>query len=468
MPSLYNVNDLIKLLSDNPKIDLITPLDAKYADARLVYNRMHDCYPGLIVRTLDLNALRTVTQFAFKQGIVLAIRGGGHHIGGFGTCNNGIVIDFSPFKNIHVDTEKNIASAAPGVCLGDIDQTLSHFGYIIPTGTVSETGLAGLTLGGGIGWLIGKYGLTCDQLCGADVLLADGQLVQAEAPEHTDLLWALRGGGGNFGIVVNFKYKLNPLPKTICGTGLVSWKNVTNVMWVLLKYLNEACPPAMTIAPVFIKDKQGNPTLRIDFCCADGAEADVSNLIALSKRVVWSNVREWEFKTWQKEFDQSFLPPMRGYWKAAYLETLTPEIIKNLCCSFENSSMLNCSVLIEHLHGVFKQYDQNTSAFPLRSSNFGILLAARWKQVEEDQINIHWVRESFNKIDPKETSGTYLNYTNADDPRAVKILLSGTMSRIAKVKSYYDPDNCFKRNHNVPPISAKRIQEEWKCITTKV
>ena len=448
---------LIELLSGKPATDLISPSDARYAKARLIYNRMHDCYPGLIVRTLDVDDLRVVIDFAFKHDIVLAIRGGGHHIGGFGTCNDGIVIDFSPFKSIDIDTDKNIASVAPGACLSDLDDVLPKAGYVVPTGTVSETGVAGLTLGGGIGWLIGIYGLTCDQLCGADVLLANGQLVRAEDPEHKELLWALRGGGGNFGIVLKFRYRLNPLPKTICGMGLVAWENVKPVMGALLNYLEKSCPVTMTIAPIFTKDTLGNSNLRIDFCCAGGTEEDVAQLIALSDLIDWSDVRAWEFAAWQREFDQSLLPPMRGYWKASYLATITPDIIDSLCDSFEHSSIPKCTIMIEHLHGAFKQYDQSTSAFPLRQSNFGIVFAARWENSVDDATHIGWVRHSFHAIDPQGTSGTYLNYTSADDQRAVKTLLSSTMSQIAGVKSHYDPHNRFKRNHNVLPVNKPRL-----------
>jgi len=444
------LDELIKSISGNSAVNLIPPDDSRYETARLVYNRMHDCYPKLIVQTMDVGVLRQVMVFAFKHNIVLAIRGGGHHIGGFGTCNDGILIDFSPFKNIRIDKENNIASVDPGVCLGDLDRMLTRHGYVVPTGTVSETGVAGLTLGGGIGWLIGQYGLTCDQLCGADVLLANGQLVQAEDPKHRDLLWALRGGGGNFGIVTTFRYRLNPLPKTVCGMGLVSWENVIAVMEDLVKY-TENCPSSMTIAPVFTKDKQGNPQLRIDFCCANGTDEEISSLTCLSKYVEWLDIKEWDFAAWQCEFDHLFLPAMRGYWKAAYFETITQEIMQKLCDSFENSPLSRYSILIEHLHGSFKKYDQRTSAFPLRHCNFGILLAARWENQQDDQDNINWVRQSFDAIDPQETTATYLNYTSADDQRAIQSLLSSTQSKITQVKAVYDPNNYFKRNHNVLP-----------------
>jgi len=446
-----NVDTLTHLMSGSPNTEVITPSDSRYAQARLIYNRMHDHYPGLIIQTLDLDVLRTIMAYAFEHDIVLAIRGGGHHIGGFSTCHGGIMLDFSPFKAIHVDSEQNIASVSPGACLADVDRVLSKHGYIVPTGTVSETGIAGLTLGGGIGWLVGQYGLTCDQLCGADVLLADGQWVQAEDPMHHDLLWGLRGGGGNFGIVTTFRYRLNPLPKTTCGMGSVAWEHVLPVMDALLTYLTTSCPPSLTVAPVFIKENDGQPRLRIDFCCTGNNPEDVAPLIALSKFVTWDQVRAWDFAEWQKTFDQAFLPPMRGYWKASYQETLSLDMIQKMCASFEQSPQTHCTIMFEHLHGAFKMHDQKTSAFPLRHTNFGVLFSIRWEHEEDDHTHIHWIRESFRAIDPEDTSETYLNYTSSDDQRAVKTLLTSTLSKIERVKSYYDPHNRFKRNHNVLP-----------------
>jgi hypothetical protein len=308
-------------------------------------------------------------------------------------------------------------------------------------------------LGGGIGWLVGKYGLTCDQLCGATVLLANGELVYASESEHKDLLWALRGGGGNFGLVLNFKFRLNPLPKTICGMGVVSSEHINIVMVDLIQYLENKCPPSMTVAPIFIKTESGNTNLRIDFCSADGTDEEVIALTSLSRHIAWSNVREWAFSAWQKEFDHAFLPPMRGYWKAAYLQNITPENIKAISMAFEKAPSFRCAILIEHLHGAFTKCDQIASAFPLRHCTFGILISARWEDMNNDEEYIGWVRNTFNQLDPKATSATYLNYTGSDDNRAIKSLMSGTLSKIATVKSIYDPHNYFKRNHNVLPSS---------------
>lgn len=451
------INKLVEILRVRSTSEIISSEHEIYDEVRLVYNRMHDCYPALIVRTLNIEDLRLVMQFAFKNKIVLAIRGGGHHIGGFGTCDGGIVIDFSPFKKIAIDESKNLAHVSPGVCLGDVDRVLSRQGYIIPTGTVSQTGIAGLTLGGGIGWLVGKFGLTCDQLCGADVLLADGRHVKAENPEHEDLLWALKGGGGNFGIVTEFRYKLNRLPKTICGMGFVNWGDSVKVMCSLLNYLKNS-PPSISVAFVFARDNQNKPCLKIDFCCADVTDVELEALLSFSDRVEWSNVRCWDFDKWQSEFDSCFLPPMRGYWKAAYLEEISPSMIESLFNSYESHSLKNCTIMFEHLHGSFKKFDHTSSAFPLRYANFGIVFSARWEEKNFDKDHIDWVKNSFSLVDPRGLSGTYSNYTTNDDHRAVESLISIQSARIIKVKNHYDPNNYFNRNHNVRPKQAELTQ----------
>ena len=448
------IAQLAEQLSFLDAVQVIMPGDSLYPQARLVYNRMHDVMPLLIVRTLNIKALRLVISFSQTNSIQLAIRGGGHHIGGFGTIHQGILVDFSSFKAITIDAKNNIASIEPGATLADVDQCLTAAGYVLPTGTVSQTGVAGLTLGGGIGWLTGKFGLTCDNLCGADVLLADGSLVQAESIEHKELLWALRGGGGNFGMVFNFRYKIYPLPKTICGMGIVKWEHAVDVLNKLMQFLQDDCPSSLTIAPIFAKNAANEPYFRIDFCCADGTDVDLTKLISLSPQITWNAVKAWSFVDWQKEFDDTFLPPMRGYWKACYLEKLTPEVMVNLLHCFVCSPSKRCSILIEHLHGAFKHYDEETSAFPLRQTNFGILLSARWESADDDAQYIDWVRHSFALIDPDDNSKTYINYTHADDHRAVKTLMSDTSFKLAKVKAAYDPSNFFKHNHNVSGLKS--------------
>jgi hypothetical protein len=442
---------LIDELKKNAAVDLIGPEDPRYGESRLVYNRMHDRFPGVIVRTLEPGALQSIIGFAANHKVKVAIRGGGHHIGGFSTCNGGIVIDFSPFRKVVVDPERKLASVQPGTRLSDFDLALSSHGLVVPTGTVSDTGLAGLTLGGGIGWLVGKYGLACDHLCGADVLLADGRIVQAEAPEHRDLLWALRGGGGNFGVVLEFRYRLNPLPQVICGSGLVKWPDVPAVLASLMEYLTRECPESMSVAPVLFRNAAGARYLRIDFCYSGELPGEVDQLTRLSSAVEWRDLRPWQFKDWQKSFDQAFLPPLRGYWKAGYLQEIAPAALARLVGSFDKAPSPACSILIEHLHGAFKRSGADSSAFPLRNANFGILFSARWNDAEADRVHVEWAREGFSAIDPGGQSQAYSNYASEEDGRAIRSLMSASNAKISQVKSHYDPGNVFRVNHNIAP-----------------
>ena len=207
-----------ELLIQYENVTVVLPGDHAYEACRKLYNRMHDLYPAMIFQTMNVSALKEIISYGAQHDIELAIRGGGHHIAGFGSTQGGILIDFSPFTDIKIDAEKGLARILPGARLRDVDNALCPKGYVIPTGTVSDTGIAGLTLGGGIGWLVGSLGFTCENLIGADLLLANGMVVRAEDPEHAELLWALRGGGGNFGIVLEFRFRLSPLPTVYCGT----------------------------------------------------------------------------------------------------------------------------------------------------------------------------------------------------------------------------------------------------------
>jgi FAD/FMN-containing dehydrogenase len=438
-------HELIKRLEGK----VITASDPEYHENRLVYNRMHDCKPALILHSLHLQDLREVLQFCRSEMVELAIRGGGHHIGGFGTTDGGILLDFSSFRDVKVDTRLSVASVSPGARLCDIDAALVANGYIVPTGTVSDTGIAGLTLGGGIGWLVGAFGLTCDHLVGADVLLADGRLVRAEDEEHEGLLWALRGGGGNFGIVLEFRFKLQPLPSIICGIGKVHWQHAASTLKRLLNYLRDDCPHSLTVAPLLAHDRDGHPFLEIDFCAANSDDDSVSRFLAQFPEAKWGEVGEWHFPNWQARFDGLFEPPMRGYWKASYSELISARAIEQICNAFEDAPTTRSAILFEHLHGAFRHYNTETSAFPLRLKNFGVLFAARWEDACNDNECIDWVRGAFKCLDPENSSATYVNYAGADDSRASLSLEDSSSKRLSILKAQYDPHNIFRRNHNI-------------------
>lgn len=433
---------------------MIGPRDADYASARLLYNRMHDLYPAAIVQTLDPTVLAVSLRAAAAKGVPVAMRGGGHHIAGFGSCDHGIVLDFSPFRRVSFDPTTGTVEADAGARLADVDRVLCRAGRVIPLGTVSETGLAGLTLGGGIGWLVGVYGLTCDHLIGADVILADGTRVRAE--DNADLLWALRGGGGNFGVVTRFRFRTRPLPATLVGTATLPMANAGAALVRLSKFLSAGCPAQLTVAPR-LGHFDSRPGLAIDFCITgrEGATSIIERLRTAVGDGTWRVEREADFASWQAAQDHAFLPAMRGYWKCHYMPFMPEERLHALVASMTAAPIPGRSILIEHLHGAYR-LDRScvSSAFPLRWAQFGVLIAARWKDASADDANIAWVRSVHASLGTAGVSASYSNYTPADDSRAIAAYAGPIANRLARVKAQFDPNNLFRRNHNIVPNPA--------------
>jgi hypothetical protein len=437
------------------RINWIGQSDPHYEEARALYNRYHNLYPGALVRTLSPASIGGVIRFATDYNLPLAIRGGGHHIAGYGSCEGGIVIDFSPFRTVVINSAGGIIEVEPGARLGDVDRKLCPVGLVVPSGTVSDTGIAGLTLGGGIGWLVGRYGLTCDQLVGADLVLADGSLVRAEDPGHEDLLWALRGGGGNFGVVTRFRYKARALPFCVVGSATVCLRAAAATLTRAVDFLEASCPRNLTVAPILTRSADGEPLLSIDFCLAGGNDDVLSELSTAIGEAQWSIRRDGDYSRWQSSFDAIFQPPMRGYWKARYAEELTKGHIDELVGAMDSCPTRHSTILIEHLHGAFSDVDNESSAFPLRWARFGILLSARWHDPSQDHTCTTWVRESFARLDPLNNSATYSNYAGGDDSRALMTFDTSLTTRLCRVKTLYDPNNRFARNHNFPSLATQ-------------
>jgi FAD/FMN-containing dehydrogenase len=430
---------------------IIEPDHPDYDDARALYNRVHDLYPLAIVRPLRLDDVAVCLGVMKASGCRVAIRGGGHHIAGFGSCDAGLVLDLSGHRDMRYDAVTGVAEVEAGARLADVDRALSVLGRIVPLGTVSDTGVAGLTLSGGIGWLVGMFGLTCDNLVGADVALADGTTVRAE--DRPDLLWALRGGGGNFGVVLRFRFRTYPLPKFTVGSALVPIEHAGEALRRAFAFLRADCPPELTVAPMLTWRER--PVMSIDFCHAQDSAAGSSYTIDRFRDAVclgnWQEHVDADFVAWQSAFDANFLPPMRGYWRSAYYYDLADSALDVLIDHFAKSGCPNRSVLIEHLHGAFHA-PSLPGAFAMRGMRFGVLWSARWPMREADEENIAWVRDAFDRI--QSHTGTqpisYANYAFASD-HDVRVRSATDFALLRKIKTYYDPDNFFARNHNIPP-----------------
>jgi hypothetical protein len=420
------------LLVKHEGVGIIFPDDSEYEVARQLYNRKHNLYPSMIIRTLNQSAIKELVHYVALNGIELAIRGGGHHIAGFGSTQGGILLDFSIYRDVVIDEVKGIAIVSPGARLGDVDHALCQRGYVIPTGTVSDTGIAGLTLGGGIGWLLGTYGFTCENLVGED------------------LLWALRGGGGNFGIVLEFRYLLSKLPSVYCGTIEVFNQDIEGVLNRLIVYLNNHCPSNLVVAPVLQNlGHDRGCCLSIDFCLS-GSEDQVEligfeDYLGLPQRHIFLTN---DFISWQAWSDERFAQPMRGYWKSVCPDELREEIWPLLLKWIERVPGSNCSITIEHLNPLRRRGKAVEAALPIIEKNYGILFSARWLTSDEDQEHVSWVKGAVESLTSRQRYSSYSNYTfEGENNDQVERVVE--RDRLFRTKQKYDPSNVFRRNHNI-------------------
>lgn len=442
-----------ELLDKFEGVVIIFPGDPAYEESRKVYNRMHDLYPIMIVQTMSRAVLKAVVKYGALHNIELAIRGGGHHIAGFGSTHGGILIDFSPFTDVHVDAENGIARILPGARLRDIDNTLCQRGYVIPVGTVSDTGIAGLTLGGGIGWLLGSLGYTCESLIGADVLLANGTIVNAEDPAHEELLWALRGGGGNFGIVLEFRFRLSLLPTVYCGTIEVFDGSIEEIFKNLIVYLNEYCPPNLVVAPL-LKVVNGGRVCKlcIDFCLSNSPDnREIHQLESYLGASIKHALITRNYASWQSWSDEHFSTPMRGYWKSVCPDFMGAEISTSLLAWAKSMPGENCSITLEHFNPSRRINQAVSCALPLVKMHYGILFSARWLVPADDVKYINWVRSSAECMADEWQGTSYSNYTPSEVGKR-EFVWRGS-ERLSLAKKRYDPANLFRRNHNISGVN---------------
>lgn len=424
---------------------LIFPDDDRYEIARFGYNLMYDRRPAAIVRTLNVNALRRVLQISRQMDLRVAIRGGGHHIGGFSTIDDGILIDFSIFRDIRFDEHTDIVSVQPGVRLGDIDARLARFGRCLPGGTVSDTGITGLTLGGGIGWLVGIAGLTCDYLQSATLLLHNGKLIEVTDATEPHLMAALRGGGmGGFGIILELKYRTIPMPRLVAGSIPFSNSDAINALNAIGASHAVEEYSALSIAPTLRRCSDGI-NMSVDLCLAGEHDQE---LFRLQKAIGgdWSNISEVQYTEWQSRFDEDFLPPRRGYWTSTHFASARQDF-DTLASIIDAAPSGGCTALIEFYNRKILQRHARNSFYPLRSSAVGVLLTARWVEVENDPKFIDWARSSAAVLRQGDTTGGYSNYSNDGDKSVVSGYQKEVLDVMFDLGEKFDPHYTFGLGH---------------------
>jgi FAD/FMN-containing dehydrogenase len=437
--------------------ELLAPGDDGYDAARRVWNGMIDKHPALIARCGGVADVIAAVALARDNRLLLAVRGGGHNIAGKGTCDGGLVVDLAPMKGIRVDLGMRTVRAEGGVLWRELDRETQAFGLATTGGFISTTGIAGLTLGGGFGWLMRAHGLASDNLVAADVVTADGALVHASAEDHPDLFWALHGGGGNFGVVTSLEYRLHEVgPEVLAGPLFHPMEAARDV---LRRYrdLAPTMPDALSCAAALLTSPEGAPLAALVPAyvgpVADG-EAAVRPLRAIGSPVA-DLVGPLPYRSLQQLFDPAFPAGRRSYWKSGFLRGLDDGAIDTMVEHFARVPSPHSAVFLEQFGGAVARVGPERTAFPHRSAPFNLIVLAGWDDPAADATNVAWARELWAAMRPFAAEGVYVNYLgDVGDEGADRLRAAygaATYDRLAKVKARYDPDNLFRVNQNIPP-----------------
>jgi FAD/FMN-containing dehydrogenase len=432
--------------------DVLMLGDDGFDAARRCFNALIDRRPAVIVRCLGPADIATAFDFARANELEVAVRGGGHNPAGHCVLDGGLVIDLSTLRNVEVDPEAQIASAAGGSTWLDFDTATQAHGLATPGGVVGSTGVTGLTLGGGIGHLTAQHGLTCDNLVGAELVAPDGSVVRAGADENADLLWALRGGGGNFGVAKRLDFRLHPHTDVV--GGLLSYRG-ESVRDSLRRFRDVVvhAPRELSCQAVIGVDEAVAPALVVSPCYTGAApESAGLNALRAAPGLVADDVRRRPFLEQQLVFDSAY-GEYRHYWKGHFVRELPDELLDELVERTVAFGRTPVHVLIESLHGAPKDVDGDFSALAYRTAAFNISAMAVWTDAAEDELHIQWARETAAAMEPWSLGAGYANYMQADEPieRVRAAFGQAAFEALRALKRRYDPTNVLRRNQNIPP-----------------
>jgi FAD/FMN-containing dehydrogenase len=438
------------------------PGEDGYNAARTIWNAMIDRRPGLVVRCLGAADVINAVMLARNEKLLLAVRSGGHNIAGNAVCDGGLLIDLSLMKSVHVDPASRTARVEPGATLADFDKEAQGFALATPLGINSTTGVAGLTLGGGFGWTTRKFGLTIDNLISADVVTSDGKLVRASENHNQDLFWALRGGGGNFGVVTSFEFKLHPLgPEVLSGLVVHPLDKAGELLPEFRRVAKEA-PDELTTWVVmrkapplpFLPTEWHGKEVLIFAACYSGdireGEKATKALRALGKPIV-DVISPHPFAGWQAAFDPLLTAGARNYWKSHDLPDLPDAAIKVILDAVRTLPSPECEVFIAHVGGAMARIPSNTTAWANRNAHFIMNVHTRWRDKAQDSACVAWTRQLFEAAAPFASGSVYVNFMPHDENDRVEKAYGTNYGRLAEIKRRYDPDNLFRMNQNIQP-----------------
>ena len=443
------------------KGELLRPGQPGYEDARAIWNGMAARTPGIIARCADVSDVQNAVRAASGTGILAAVRCGGHSLAGFSTCDGGLVIDLSRMRQVTVDPGARRARIAGGCLLGSIDSATQEVGLVFPSGVVSHTGASGLILGGGTGWLTRRFGLSCDNVEGFTLVTADSSVVRANSRENPDLFWALRGGGGNFGVVTEFEVQLHPLTSVVLAEGLSPESGIRELLECWRDFMAEAPIDLkwnidLRLAPQTKKvpgELRGRPVASSSLIWTGDPETGrpyleralaLCNPDSVSSKIV-------SFMNLQTMADSDFPHGRRYYTKSGYFAYLDDSSIDLLVEAVATIPSSETQIELAYLGGAAARIGADETAFGDRSSPFIMNLLANWSEPSADSGNVAWIRGVFNKLRPAMKPGVYVNFMSGDEQDRVPEAYHERWDRIVAVKSHYDPNNFFRLNQNVPP-----------------
>ena len=438
--------DAIRDLRNGLRGVLITPGDDSYDEARRVYNKAIDRHPALIARCAGVDDVRRSLEFARHNAILTTVRAGGHNVAGRALNDGGLVIDLTAMRGIRVDPRTRTAHAQAGLRYRDFDSETQAFGLATTGGTVSETGIAGLTLGGGIGWLMRLHGMACDNLIGADVVTSEGNFLTATEQENPDLFWALRGGGGQFGIVTNFQYQLHPVGDFLGGMLVHPMARAGDVLRHFRDFMRSANDETMAFAALS-HSPDGMPiALQIGahFGPSEESERTLEPLRRKSPPLA-DQVGITSYCALNQLLDAGFPSGLHNYWSARYIGSLEDDLIERLVEAYQNPPTPLCAIVFEPLGGAVNRVPVDATAFHLRTGEFNVVVAARWTDPGDAKNCIDWARSVIHAVELFAIEGRYLNYLAADEDPAAAYGMA-KQSRLAAIKQKYDPTGFFRLN----------------------
>ena len=442
---------------------VFVPGDAGYEESRTLWNAMIDRRPAVVARCLGTADVIAGVKFARENDILLCIKGGGHNIAGLAVADGALVMDMSLMRGVWVDPAAKIAHAQAGCLLGDVDRETQVHGLATVLGFVSLTGIAGLTVGGGFGYLTRRWGWTSDNVVGMDVVTADARLVRASSDENADLFWGLRGGGGNFGVVTGIDYVLYPVGPQVVG-GLVVWPaSEAPKVLELYRTLAGTAPPELTLvalmrpappAPWLPKEMHGKPIVALLACYSgrpEEGEKAVASIKAFGKPIGDVLMRR-PYAQMQSLLDATQPKGRRYYWKSEYLSRIEPALCEKVIEHAARIRSPHSAVILFQIEGALNQLREEHSPAGNRDARYVLNLAGSWEGAAEDRANIEWAREGWNDLKQFSTGGTYINFLTQDEsPERIETALGKALQRLAEIKATWDPENVFRTNRNIKP-----------------